>query len=204
MIMKFFFDLFKRARTPKMEPVQTSPKLSLYERMYIAASTKPEFSDAVDWTRNLAMRHKDRYLAVSAETGVPWEVIAVIHNLECAGNFNKHLHNGDPLSRRTTSVPSGRPMKWDPPGTWEESASDALRYDNLHRVDWSSLDRALYAIERYNGLGYRTRGVASPYLWSGTQFHTSGKFVRDGVYDANAVSNQVGAVPLLKALGWRV
>ena len=46
----------------------------------------------------------------------------------------------------------------------------------------------------------RQYGVPSPYLWSGTNVYTRGKFVRDGVYDPNAVSAQIGAVALLKRM----
>ena len=40
--------------------------------------------------------------------------------------FDQHLHNGDPLSGRTTHVPPGRPRPASPPFTWEQSAHDAI------------------------------------------------------------------------------
>jgi len=62
-------------------------------------------------------------------------------------------------------------------------------------------------LEHYNGLGYRngagrdtTPPSTSPYLWSMTDQYTRGKYVRDGVFDPEAVSQQVGAVPLLMLL----
>jgi lysozyme family protein len=39
---------------------------------------------------------------------VPWYVIAVIHNMECGLDFTEHLHNSDPLARRTINDPPGR------------------------------------------------------------------------------------------------
>ena len=39
---------------------------------------------------------------------MPWYVIAVIHNMECGLDFTEHLHNGDPLARRTINDPPKR------------------------------------------------------------------------------------------------
>ena len=153
------------------------------------------------WYENRILSYLDRYKKVSRQAGVPWQVIGIIHQLECSGSFTKHLHNGDPLWERTKQVPAGRPQSatW----TWESSAVDALKYDRLDKVDWSDLEAALTAIEKYNGLGYERKGLPSPYLWSGTNFYTKGKYVRDGVYDPEAVSKQVGAAVLLKQLSWK-
>lgn len=142
--------------------------------------------------------NKQRYQTVSSATGVPWFFIAVIHALECSLSFNQHLHNGDPLSARTVQVPKGRPVIGEPPFTWEYSAKDALAYDGL--TDWKdwSVEGMLFSLEAYNGWGYRNKGINSPYLWSGTQFYTKGKYGEDGKYDPNLVSKQIGAAILLK------
>jgi lysozyme family protein len=58
----------------------------------------------------------------------------------------------------------------------------------------------LTQLEEYNGLGYAARGVPSPYVWSGTDQYRSGKYVRDGVYDPNAVDSQLGCAGLLMAM----
>ncbi|HXD34926.1 MAG TPA: hypothetical protein VN643_27650 [Pyrinomonadaceae bacterium] len=52
------------------------------------------------------------------------------------------------------------------------------------------------------GFGYRTRHpkVLTPYLWGFTDKYMKGKFVADGKFDANAVSQQCGAAAILKAL----
>ena len=55
-------------------------------------------------------------------------------------------------------------------------------------------------LEEYNGLGYASRGVPSPYVWSGTDQYRSGKYVRDRVYDPNAVDSQLGCAGLLMAM----
>lgn len=142
-----------------------------------------------------------RYLTVARQTGVPWFVIAVIHQREAAGDFRGVLHNGERIIgtvRKTTLVPKGR----GPFASWEASALDALV--NCHpyaarNTDWS-IGATLTLLERYNGLGYFSRGLASPYLWAGTDQYVKGKYVRDGVFDANAVDGQLGCAGLLMAL----
>jgi hypothetical protein len=65
--------------------------------------------------------------------------------------------------------------------------------------DWS-IGGTLTKLEEYNGLGYASRGRPSPYIWSGTNQYASGKYVRDGVYDPNAVDSQLGCAGLLMAM----
>lgn len=143
--------------------------------------------------------NRARYEAVSKATGVPWEVIGIIHSMECGLSFAKHLHNGDSLKARTVQVPKGRPSKGVPPFTWEESAIDALQYDGLHKVtDWSD-ESICFEFEGYNGWGYRKYHpeTLSPYLWSFSSHYTRGKYVADGKWDPFAVSEQCGAIVLL-------
>lgn len=135
----------------------------------------------------------------SVHENIPWWVVGIIHNMECSMNFRLHLHNGDSLTNRTRRVPAGRPPNGSPPFKWDESAYDALvTLKKLNNIDWDDLETTLDQFERYNGLGYRRRGVVSPYLFSGTDVYRSGKFVRDGVYDPAAISKQIGVVPFLK------
>jgi len=134
---------------------------------------------------------------------MPPQLIGIVHLLEASLNFKTHLHNGDPLSARTIHVPKGRPPVGEPPFSWEESAFDALemKLNDMRRsgdyLDFGELEQWLYFLEKYNGFGYRKRGINSPYLWSGTNHYTKGKYVSDGVFDPEAVSKQVGAVPII-------
>jgi lysozyme family protein len=50
-------------------------------------------------------------------------------------------------------------------------------------------------------MGYKKKGVPSPYLWSYTDQYQAGKYVADGKYDPTAVSKQPGVVAIMKALG---
>jgi lysozyme family protein len=138
---------------------------------------------------------KSRYQAVSARTGVPWAIIAVIHERECSQDWSGSLAQGDPWNRVSVHVPAGRgPFK-----SWEDAAVDALvncpPYAARNK-DWS-IGGALTKLEQYNGLGYAARGRPSPYIWAGTDQYRSGKYVRDGVYDPNVVDSQPGCAGLL-------
>lgn len=172
-----------------------------YESKYHSLTVRPEFAKQAETITARITKHRARYEAVARTTNVPWSVIAAIHNLECSGRFNCHLHNGDPLRRRTVNVPAGRPRTGRAPFTWEASAVDALEYDGFTSwTDWS-VAGTLYKLEGYNGMGYRKRNLPSPYLWSGSQHYSRGKYVADGRFDAAAVSSQVGAAVLLAQLG---
>lgn len=146
------------------------------------------------------LRHRDMYAAVSRETRTPWYVVAAIHALEADLNFGCHLHNGDPLSARTTHVPIGRPIIGEPPFTWEASAVDAIKTSLLAGITRWTLVMTLWAIESYNGLAYRKRDVRTPYLWAASQHYAGGLFVKDGVYSPTAWSKQIGAAVLLRML----
>jgi lysozyme family protein len=155
-------------------------------------------------TRNLAatakslVAGKPRYQTVEAKTGVPWFVIAVIHERESSQNWFESLAQGDPWNRVSVHVPKGR----GPFQSWEEAAIDALvncAPCAARNKDWS-IGGSLTELEQYNGLGYASRGVPSPYLWSGTNQYKSGKYVRDGVYDPIAVDSQPGCAGLLLAM----
>lgn len=147
-------------------------------------------------------RGQARYEAVARETGVPWQVIGCIHNMECGLSFREHLHNGDPLTGRTRHVPAGRPLNGRPPFAWEFSAVDAIRLDRLDREHWSAIGNWLQNIEAYNGTGYERfhPDVPTPYLWSWTTLYVRGKYIEDGRWSSTAASEQCGVVPILRYL----
>ena len=181
----------------------TSALAGEYRRLWGSCTIRSQRSAEVDAIVDRISSHKARYRAAGKAAGVPWYVVGIIHNLESSGTFGTHLHNGDPLDARTVHVPAGRPPKGEPPFTWEASAADALRLQRLHEwKDWS-VPGMLYVFERYNGLGYRNRGVPSPYLWSFSNHYTRGKYVADGKYSPTAVSAQCGAAVVLRRLAER-
>jgi lysozyme family protein len=180
----------------------TAPQLSAlrpeYDELFnTCVITKPM---AVKEVIDAVLKWRKRYEAVAKTSTVPWYVIAVIHNMECSLNFKEHLHNGDPLGKKTVNVPAGRPPGWTANGTWEESALDALSYDNLTSwTDWS-VGGICYKLEGYNGWGYRRHGIHTPYLWSFTNQYTNGKYTADGVWSESAVSGQCGCAAVLRRL----
>jgi lysozyme family protein len=171
-----------------------------YGSYFDACRVKPECQKNVDFYVARIRKFKDRYDEVGAPLNVPWYFIGILHGMECGFNFGSHLHNGDPLSARTTHVPASRPANGNPPFTWRDSATDALTLKGYHRVNDWSIPHVLYLLERYNGFGYRRLGVPTPYLWSFSNMYVKGKYVADHKYDANAVSAQCGAALMVKAL----
>jgi lysozyme family protein len=127
-------------------------------------------------------------------------MIGVIHAMEGGFNFAGHLHNGDPLTSRTKNGPRHRPQTGTPPFVWEDSAVDALTVDGLVGVtDWS-VPHLRYLLEKYNGFGYRRKGLPTPYRWSFANLYVKGKYVADGRFDPDAVSKQCSAAVMLQGL----
>jgi lysozyme family protein len=173
-----------------------------YQSMFNNCNIRPAVLPQAEHIITRMLGSKSRYETVSLATRTPWQVISLIHTLECSMNFKLHLHNGDPLTARTVHVPKGRPVSGNPPFSWEESAIDALLYEGLNKIRIWSLPRMLYTLEGYNGFGYRkpSIGIPSPYLWSGSNWYEKGKFTSDGKFDPEAVSKQTGAAVILRRM----
>ena len=184
-----------------LEAATSFPALkSGYEELYSGMTIRPEYQGTVGWYRSKLLKLRPRYEEVSVQTGAPWWFIGIVHALEGAFSLTGHLHNGDPLTARTVQVPKGRPAVWNPPSDWVSSAVDAITHQGYaHQNDWT-LAKTLFRFEGYNGFGYHAKGINSPYLWSFSNQYKKGKFVRDGVFDPQAVSKQCGAAVMLHAL----
>jgi len=187
-----------------------------YADMYKSAVIKPAKKAETDAICKRIKSGQAKYQSVAATlaNGIPWWFIGITHFMEAGGFKNPflyHLHCGDPLTGRTVHVPAGRP-KANPGGgtvppsktnpySWEESALDALRLMGYNKVTNWDIQDCLVLFEKFNGLGYKKKGVPSPYLWSYTQHYVSGKYVADGKYDPKAVSKQPGVAAMMKGLG---
>lgn len=171
---------------------------SLNTARWLKAKINPDHgAQFLDVARRLVSA-KARYQQVSLQTGVPWWFIAVVHERESSQNWNSSLAQGDPWDKVSVHVPAGR----GPFNSWEEAAVDALVNCSpfaARNKDWS-IGGTLTMLEEYNGLGYANRGIASPYVWAGTNQYTSGKYVRDGVFDPDVVDRQLGCAGLLLAM----
>ncbi len=152
---------------------------------------------------NKIIANSAKYIEVQHATGVPWQMIAVIHEREAGeqdiGRWQCVLHNGERIigtGKRTRLVPAGR----GPFSDWVSAAIDALQLQGFHKItDWG-VARVLWALEPFNGYGYRNKGLRSPYLWASTNHQQLGKYVADGVFDAHVMDSQIGCAALLKYL----
>lgn len=196
-----------KVELPKDSPIKDpqtiiAPKtFEQYKVKFHQARILPQHLAAAKFKASKIMANKDKYLDVQDATGVPWYVVASIHSLESGLNFQSVLHNGEAIigtGKKTTLVPKGK----GPFSTWSEAAIDALggKAAHFNKKDWG-IGEWLDFLERYNGLGYRRRGLDSPYLWSMTsEQRTAGKYVADGIFDPKAISKQVGCVAIIKSL----
>ena len=163
-----------------------------------AGRVLPEWRRILDTVSHRLVNAKARYQTVADETGVPWPVVAVIHQRESSQSWLASLAQGDPFDKVSIHVPAGR----GPFPSWEAAAEDALMNCAPHLARWEdwSIAGTLTAIEQYNGLGYAALGRPSPYVWSGTDQYLSGKYIADGHYDPHAVDHQTGCAALLNRM----
>jgi lysozyme family protein len=149
---------------------------------------------------------KARYKTVEAKTGVPWFIIAVIHERESSQDFTTHLGQGDPLNQKTVHVPAGRGPFFGP-DAWERGAVDALADCPPYlarKTDWT-LGGALTNLEAYNGLRYANDTRPSPYVWAGTSIYDpptgpGGKVLVDHGPIENVTDKQLGCAGLILAM----
>jgi lysozyme family protein len=172
------------------------PYATEYLARWKTMQIEPECASEVQRIARKLIGFIARYHTVEAKTGVPWYVIAVLHERESGCDFDTYLGNGNPLHRKTTDVPRGR----GPFSSWEAGAIDALHYDGLDQVKTWPIERIAYECERYNGFGYRSHGVPSAYLWSFSNIYQGGKYVADGVWSSSAQDKQCGTMPMLRAM----
>jgi lysozyme family protein len=157
--------------------------------------------------------NKARYEKVAEKVHLPAMLIAALHNMESNMNFDRYLHNGDPLGEMTSNEPVGILFRKD---QWEESAIHALggnirdnngtpsmkyfqdiREELGITEDTTDIGKMLTLAEKYNGLGYRYKGLQSAYIYGGTNVMNHGKFVADGEFDPNVTSKRIGVASML-------
>ena len=153
--------------------------------------------------KKIWQQNRQRYEDVAAETGIPALLIAAIHYRESSGDFSRYLHQGDPLGRPAVRVPNNIPVFHH----WHDAAVHALNMKRTIRdrvgLDANTKDPAAIATfaEAYNGLGYHNAGRVSPYVYSGTDAYTGGKYVRDSVFSASTIDQQIGVLAMMDAAG---
>jgi lysozyme family protein len=177
-------------------PVLISTENRRWASVQIVGSKAPAFQSVAH--RLVAPSAKQAYQEIEADTKVPWFVVAVVHEREASQRWDRGLAQGDPWGAVSVHVPKGRgPFK-----SFRAAAFDALVNCAPKAARWTdwSVGGVLTLLEEYNGLGYAMRGVASPYIWAGTNQYSSGKYVSDGKYDPSVVDSQLGCAGLLAAM----
>jgi lysozyme family protein len=192
-----------RAAGPSIVPPNLADVAAGYKALFASCKIRDEKrGEVMDYVnRMLDPKRRKMYEQVAARSCIPWYFVGCIHALEASFDFTAHLHNGDSLKSRTHQVPANRPPVWNPPTDWAYSAVDALSMKGYDKDKTWGLAECMYRWERYNG--WRSRllhNINTPYLWSYSNHYSRGKFVRDHVWDANAVSKQPGCGTLLKAM----
>lgn len=168
-----------------------------YSDLWLSQVVLPDWKDDIERAVARMDACREMYIEVAKKTKIAWGFFACTHWLEASCDPERQILNGQRYDRITTIVPEGKgPFK-----SWEDAALYGVQWHGLEPSELDTLQELLRHLEAWNGFGYRNIGVNSPYLWSGTQHGVGvGKYVRDHVYDKNAVSGQVGCAPLLKAL----
>jgi lysozyme family protein len=172
-----------------------------YRALFAAMVPAPGRRAAIQEAAERVLRSREPAERVGAQLGgAPWHAVALIAEMQNGSRLDLHLHNGDPLTDRTVTVPRGRPPAGRPPFAWEESAVDALTLLGFASPapDWS-LSRILHRLEAHGGFGSRQHGVFAPHLWCGCQHYVSGAYGPDG-WDPGAVADRIGAAVILDAL----
>jgi lysozyme family protein len=180
---------------------------ALWKVAKILPSRQAEVHAVVE--RLCAPEAKVRYEAISAVTGVPWFIIAVIHEREASQNFNCQLGQGDPLDRISQHVPRGMGPYFnhptDPPGqdAFYRCAVDTLENTAPYAARWKdwTVGGALTLLILYNGTGYWDyHHEASPYDWGATDQEQRGKYTGDGRYNALVWDTQIGCAAMLMGM----
>lgn len=162
----------------------------------IELDSEPEKLVYLEKIRKSILSGKEKYLYVEQKTNVPWFFLGAIHFLEASCNFKGNLMNGQPINQATTIVPKGK----GPWATWEESAIEAMVYDGNagKKPSFWTFGNMLARAERYNGIGYRSKGVLSGYVTSFTNMSNEiGGYPRDHVYDPNYKRTRPGFAAIL-------
>lgn len=187
-----------------MSKPSNAAMIAANERLFAKAVIRPEWQGRIDAAarRLCDPRNKAWFTEESARLkrlghDVPWFMIAVTKEMEAGidAGFKLSIAQGDRWDRVSINVPRGR----GPFDSWFEAADDALIKCAPYMALWKNwtVGGALTISMKYNGLGYFRMGVPNPYLFSGTTLYTRGKYIRDGVFDPNAVSAQIGIAALL-------
>lgn len=173
--------------------------------------TKEQERDLAQFQSNYE-RNKSRYEEVSKGlaakgVGMTPEQVAAIHWREGSGNFGKSIANGQSLSKpaRLDGRMGTGGATYTAGTSWEQNAVEVMSHkvgEKRAPNNGSTWDNSTFYTfaERFNGTGYKKKGIASPYVYSGTTTYTGGKYVADGKFDPNVKDRQNGVAVLVSSL----
>lgn len=182
-------------------------RLEYYKATYAACMFRPGTSEEAGKIVLKINEGKAIYSQIADAMGITlWQVIGILHSMECSFDFGRHLANGDLLSQDTIRVPRNLMAPKLPPFDFVTAGIAALRH-YASPSGWGSLSitdipSALLFFDQWNGLGewYHTETPGLPYLFAGTSAYKSGKFESDGKWNPDLISQQIGAGAILKAI----
>lgn len=135
---------------------------------------------------DLIQGNREYYIALEKATGICWRLLGAIHYREANCRADRSIQDGHKLKEG------------------EDQASFIMAWMKSSKLSAPrTLGEKLNFAERWNGLGYRKRGVPSPYVWSMTARYVKGKYTSDGVYDPEKVDRQAGIAAVLEELSRR-
>jgi lysozyme family protein len=173
---------------------------SEYTRLLGAMVIEPRYARELETRCKVILTRaaQQNYAQCVAVTGVPQLWAMASFERESSSDYACSPAQGDRWDRISTHVPRGL----GPYQSWAQSAIAAYRIDRLDKVghaDWTWA-RACYEGELFNGFGPRMHGRHTGYLWAWSNVYNGGKYVSDGVWDAEAWDQQCGMVPLMVTL----
>jgi len=155
----------------------------VYASWWDGAKIRPQQAKAVTATVKRLMANKSRYQAIEAKAGVPWMLIAALHERESGARFDRQLAQGDPLHQRSHNVPISGPSTRSRPAPCGRSTT----ITSTSVIDWR-IEKMLYGTEGWNGWGYAWYHprTPSPYVVGGTTAQKPGKYIADHVWSSSA------------------
>jgi lysozyme family protein len=180
------------------------PTWNTEEKKRIAALLKTaKITKEVAWYKKVfapkIIKNKRVYRMIADALDCPLVLPALLHSREMGsdvGKFLAYLGNGQPYNKKTTIVPKGR----GPFPTFSAGAIDALSLKKIQEIKEWSIERLFYECERYNGFGYRAKGINTPYVYSYTNHYTQGHYVKDFTFSKTAKDGNIGVLALYKIL----
>ena len=189
-----FFLSMAAAKEAKALSDKPEKQIEFLSEFYSNAVNKVEYRAALNDALKRIKENKQRYLKAEKICEIPWQMIAAVHYREAHCRFDRQLLNGQKVCKKTTLVPKGL-GPWE---SWEHSCKDAFAHVKKPKNLQGWLDWA----EKHNGLGYRNRGLFSPYMYAGTTFYQKGLYVADGKFNEEKIDKRVGVIPILKGLNF--